>query len=41
MSDELAYMDAVALAELVRKREVQPLELVQTAIDWTCCIRHL
>lgn len=33
MSDELAYMDATALAELVRRKEVQPAELVETVIE--------
>jgi amidase len=30
--DELAWLDATAQAELVRKREVMPLELVEAAI---------
>jgi amidase len=31
--DDLAYLDATAQAELVRKKEVQPLELVEAAIE--------
>ncbi|MEE8540053.1 MAG: amidase [Desulfobacterales bacterium] len=33
MSDQFAYMDATALAELVRRKEVQPAELVESAIE--------
>ncbi|MBW1947877.1 MAG: amidase, partial [Deltaproteobacteria bacterium] len=33
ISDELAFMDATGQAELVRKGEVEPLELVDTAIE--------
>ncbi len=33
MSDEFAYMDATALAELVRRKEVQPAELVESVIE--------
>ena len=33
MSDELAKLDATAQAELVRRGEVAPLELVQAAIE--------
>jgi amidase len=32
-SDEVAWMDAMAQAELVRKKEVTPLELVEAAIE--------
>ena len=32
MPDEFAFMDATAQAELVRKKEVQPLELLEAAI---------
>ena len=32
-TDEFAYMDATAQAELVRRGEVEPLELVDTAIE--------
>ena len=32
MADEFATLDATAQAELVRRREVQPLELVDAAI---------
>ncbi|MFH1931624.1 MAG: amidase [Pseudomonadota bacterium] len=32
-TDELAYLDATALAELVRKKEVTAIELVEAAID--------
>jgi amidase len=32
-ADELSQMDATAQAELVRKKEVKPLDLVQAAID--------
>jgi amidase len=32
MSDELAFLDATAQAELVRTRQVKPLELVEAAI---------
>ncbi len=31
--DDLAYLDATAQAQLVRKKEVQPLELVEAAIE--------
>jgi amidase len=31
--DELAFMDATAQAEVVRKKEVKPIELVEAAID--------
>ena len=31
--DELAFMDATAQAELVRKKEVQPIELVEASIE--------
>ena len=31
--DDLAWLDATAQAELVRKKEVQPIELVEAAID--------
>ena len=31
--DDLAFMDATAQAELVRKKEVQPIELVEAAIE--------
>ncbi len=31
--DDLALLDATAQAELVRKKEVQPIELVEAAID--------
>src|SRR6476660_6843336 len=33
MSDELAFLDATAQAELVRRGEVTPAELVDAAID--------
>jgi len=33
LSDELKYLDATALAELVRKKEVKPIELVEDAIE--------
>lgn len=33
MSDELAWADACALAELVRTKQVSPIELVDAAID--------
>lgn len=33
LAEELGFMDACAQAELVRKREVQPLELVNAAIE--------
>lgn len=33
LAEELGFMDACAQAELVRKREVQPLELVNGAIE--------
>jgi amidase len=33
ISNELKYLDATALAELVRKKEVQPIELVEEAIE--------
>lgn len=32
-SDEFAFLDATALAELVRRKEVTPLELVEAAIE--------
>ncbi|HVF90693.1 MAG TPA: amidase [Blastocatellia bacterium] len=32
-ADEFAFLDATAQAELVRKREVKPLELVEAAIE--------
>jgi amidase len=32
-TDEFAFMDATAQAELVRNREIQPIELVNTAIE--------
>jgi amidase len=32
-SDELTYLDATALAELVQKKEVSPIELVDAAIE--------
>ena len=33
LSDDLAFLDATAQAELVRKKDVQPIELVEAAID--------
>ena len=33
ISDELAFLDATAQAELVRKKEVKPVELVDAAIE--------
>ena len=33
VSSDLALLDATAQAELVRRREVTPLELVEAAID--------
>ena len=33
ISDEVAYLDATAQAELVRKKEVKPIELVEGAIE--------
>lgn len=33
MADELAWLDATAQAELVRKKEITPLELVDAAIE--------
>jgi len=30
--DELAFVDATALAELVRRKEIKPVELVEAAI---------
>jgi amidase len=33
LPDDLAYLDATAQAELVRKKEVQPIELVEAAIE--------
>jgi amidase len=33
ISDDLAFLDAMAQAELVRKKEVQPIELVEAAIS--------
>jgi len=33
LSDDLAFLDATAQAELVLKREVQPIELVEAAIE--------
>jgi amidase len=33
ISDELKYLDATALAELVQKKEVKPIELVDDAIE--------
>lgn len=38
MIDEIANLDATAQAELVKKGEVQPIELVEAAIS---CIEHL
>jgi len=32
-TDELAFLDATAQAELVRRKEVTPLELVDAAIE--------
>ncbi len=32
LPDELAFLDATAQAELVRKKDVQPIELVEAAI---------
>jgi len=32
-SDDLAYLDATALAELVHKKEVKPIELVEATIE--------
>jgi amidase len=32
-TDDLTYLDAIALAELVRKKEVKPIELVEATID--------
>ncbi|HKT11872.1 MAG TPA: amidase family protein, partial [Terriglobia bacterium] len=32
-SDQYAFMDATAQAELVRKKEVKPIELVDAAIE--------
>ncbi len=32
-SDELSHLDAIALAELVRQKEVKPIELVDAAIE--------
>ena len=32
-SDEFAYLDATAQAELVRRKEVKPIELVESAIE--------
>ena len=31
--DDLAYLDATAQAQLVRNKEVQPIELVEAAIE--------
>lgn len=33
LSEELKYLDATALAELVRKKEVKPIELVEDVIE--------
>ena len=33
LPDELAFLDATAQAELVRKKAVQPIELVEAAIE--------
>jgi amidase len=33
LPDDLAFLDATAQAELVRKKEVQPIELVEAAIE--------
>ena len=33
LTDELAFLDATAQAELVRKKEIQPIELVEAAIE--------
>jgi amidase len=33
LPDDVAFLDATAQAELVRKKEVQPIELVEAAID--------
>ena len=33
ISKEVAYLDATAQAELVRKKEVKPIELVEGAIE--------
>ena len=32
IDDDFAVLDAIALAELVRRREVHPVELLETAI---------
>ena len=31
--DEIAFLDATAQAELVRTKQVKPIELVESAID--------
>ena len=33
LTGELAFLDATAQAELVRKNEIQPIELVDAAIE--------
>ena len=33
LPDDVAFLDATAQAELVRKKGVQPIELVEAAID--------
>ncbi len=33
LSDELKYQDATALADLIRKKEIKPLELVESVIE--------
>ena len=33
LTDELAFLDATTQAELVRKKEIQPIELVEAAIE--------
>ena len=33
LTDELAFLDATAQAELVRNKEIQPIELVEAAIE--------
>ena len=33
IADQIAHLDATALAELVRRKQVKPIELVEAAID--------
>ena len=36
MSDDIAFLDATAQAELVKRKEVKPCELVEAAIERFC-----